>query len=112
MNYFFRFPLLFAAASFPWASAQTVDPALSENGAVELEHVVVSAHPYGRSANEIAQPTHLLTGDHLHQHQATSLGELLSSEPGVSSSYFGPGASRPIIRALGGRPEGHRVPES
>ena len=102
MNYIFRFPLLFAAASFSWVSAQSVNPVPTETRAVELEHVVVSAHPYGRSANEIAQPTHLLTGDHLDQHQATSLGELLSSEPGVSSSYFGPGASRPIIRALGG----------
>ena len=36
--------------------------------------------------------------------QAT-LGETLSWQPGVSSSYFGPGASRPVIRGF----EGFRV---
>ena len=34
--------------------------------------------------------------------EATSLGELLAAETGVSSTYFGPGASRPIVRGVGG----------
>ena len=31
----------------------------------------------------------------------TTLGETLDGMPGVSSAYFGPGASRPIIRGQG-----------
>ena len=31
----------------------------------------------------------------------STIGETLSWEPGVNSSYFGPGSSRPIIRGLG-----------
>ncbi|MEM6474184.1 MAG: TonB-dependent receptor, partial [Planctomycetota bacterium] len=31
-----------------------------------------------------------------------TLGETLARQPGVSSTFFGPGASRPIIRGLGG----------
>src|SRR5258708_32713888 len=30
----------------------------------------------------------------------SALGETLNSEPGVSSTYFGPNSSRPIIRGL------------
>jgi iron complex outermembrane receptor protein len=106
MHYFSRLPLLLAAGTLSWASAQSInpnpDPDTVEKRVVELEHVVVSAHPYGRSAHEIAQPTSILSGLHLDQEQASTLGELLAGEPGVSSTYFGPGASRPIIRALGG----------
>ena len=69
---------------------------------VHLDDFVVSTHPYARSQSEIAQPTSVLSGDKLDQNQNTSLGELLANQPGVSSSYFGPGASRPVIRALGG----------
>lgn len=103
MHPFFRPLIGLAAASATIVNAQTI-PASSDSDSpvVELDHVVVSAHPYGRPAHEIAQPTHILSGLHLDQHQATSLGELLAGEPGVSSTYFGPGASRPIIRALGG----------
>src|SRR6185369_2603630 len=36
------------------------------------------------------------------QHQAPQLGEVLATQPGISQSYFGPGASRPVIRGLGG----------
>jgi len=100
----FSRPLVGLVAAFAsLVSAQTIPPSPdTDSTLVELDHVVVSAHPYGRPAHEIAQPTHILSDLHLDQHQATSLGELLASEPGVSSSYFGPGASRPIIRSLGG----------
>ncbi|HYP16251.1 MAG TPA: TonB-dependent receptor [Opitutus sp.] len=69
---------------------------------VQLENVLVTASPYARSQTELAQPTSVLAGRELVLHQSTSLGELLSGQPGVSSTYFGPGASRPVIRGLGG----------
>lgn len=69
---------------------------------LHLERFVVSTSPYAREQNEIAQPVSLLDGNRLTQHQATSLGELLAGETGVSSTYFGPGASRPIVRGIGG----------
>lgn len=34
--------------------------------------------------------------------QEGTLGEALSWEPGLASSFYGPGASRPIVRGLGG----------
>ncbi|GAB1488091.1 TonB-dependent receptor [Opitutaceae bacterium] len=74
----------------------------TEEEPVSLENFVVTAHPYGRAQTDLAQPTSVLTGTALTLKQSNSLGELLGNEAGVSSSYFGPGASRPIIRGLAG----------
>jgi iron complex outermembrane recepter protein len=82
-------------------TAQT-DHTPSDAKVVHLDDLIVSASPYAKSQTELAQPTHVLTGAKLSLQQSTTLGELLSSEPGVSSTYFGPGASRPIIRGMSG----------
>lgn len=44
----------------------------------------------------------MLDGDSLLQQQHGSLGETLNKQPGVASTWFGPGASRPVIRGLDG----------
>ena len=67
---------------------------------VHLDQVVVTASPYARDQAEIAQPTSVLAGRALTFAQSNALGELLAAEPGVSSTYFGPGASRPVIRGM------------
>jgi len=65
--------------------------------------VVVTASPFDNHDElEMAQPASVLRGDRLQRKQATTLGDTLSSEPGVQSSSFGPGAGRPIIRGLDG----------
>jgi iron complex outermembrane receptor protein len=69
---------------------------------VLLENLVVTATPYTRGQADLAQPTGVLAGRRLLLAQNTSLGELLAGETGVASTYFGPGASRPVIRGLGG----------
>lgn len=66
------------------------------------ETVIVSAQADPRSANELARPVAELAGDELRLRMQPTLGETLSQLPGVSSTYFGPGASRPIIRGIGG----------
>jgi len=66
-----------------------------------LKEVVVTAS-LDRNPMAVAQPTSVLSGDDLLRQLAGSLGETLSRQLGVSSSYFGPTASRPVIRGLGG----------
>ncbi|MEK7949486.1 TonB-dependent receptor [Luteolibacter soli] len=66
-----------------------------------LDEMVVSAAPDERSLFDLMQPASVLKGQDLLLNQQPTLGETLSREPGVSSTYFGPGASRPIIRGLG-----------
>lgn len=43
-----------------------------------------------------------LSGEKLERKKQSSLGETLSHEVGVSSSFFGPNASRPVIRGMDG----------
>lgn len=70
--------------------------------AVHREEVVVTATPDARSGEELVRPASTLAGEELLAAAQPTLGETLSSQPGVHSTYFGPGSSRPIIRGLGG----------
>ncbi|RCS58638.1 TonB-dependent receptor [Parvibium lacunae] len=88
---------LAAALSLPlWSSlAQAEEPAA-------LGDIVVSASPLNNKANALAAPVTVLSGQKLAAERQSSLGETLAREVGVSSSYFGPNASRPVIRGLDG----------
>lgn len=70
--------------------------------AVHREEIVVTATPGGRGSSEVVQPVNVLTSEELQGRRQPTLGETLAQEPGVSSTYFGPGSSRPVIRGLGG----------
>ena len=69
-----------------------------EDGHHQIDQIVVTATPLSRKVEDLAQPTSILYGDELAKKQSTSIGETLSQEPGLSSSYFGPISSRPVIR--------------
>lgn len=69
---------------------------------LKTEEVIVTSTALRESPLEVAQPTTVVAGDELRRQIAASIGETLSSELGVSSTYFGPSASRPVIRGLGG----------
>jgi iron complex outermembrane recepter protein len=66
------------------------------------EEVIVTSTALRESPLEVAQPTEVIAGDELRRQIASSIGETLAKELGVSSTYFGPTASRPVIRGLGG----------
>ena len=68
--------------------------------AATLREVTVTGNPLG--ADAIAQPVESLSGDDLTLRLKPTLGETLDGLPGVSSTYFGPNASRPIIRGQDG----------
>ncbi|GAA5784371.1 TonB-dependent receptor [Chitiniphilus shinanonensis] len=65
-----------------------------------LPVTVVTANPLGSTA--LSQPATRLDGDALRLRDATTLGEVLTGLPGIASTSFGPGASRPVIRGLDG----------
>lgn len=66
------------------------------------EEVVVTSTALRENPLEVAQPTSVMAGDDLRRQIAASIGETISSQLGVSSTYFGPSASRPVIRGLSG----------
>ncbi|MCW5624275.1 MAG: TonB-dependent receptor [Burkholderiales bacterium] len=63
---------------------------------------MITANPLGGSILDSVKPTTVLSGRDLGAKLEPTLGETLTNEVGVSSSYFGPGASRPVIRGLDG----------
>jgi iron complex outermembrane receptor protein len=65
-----------------------------------LTEIVITGNPLGRDTATVPVST-LGRADLLERGQST-LGETLNGLPGVSSTYFGPNASRPIIRGLDG----------
>ncbi len=67
-----------------------------------LDEIVVSAGAGAMRRSEAYQPASVMTSRDLVASGEASLGETLSREPGVSSTYFGPGSSRPVIRGIGG----------
>jgi iron complex outermembrane receptor protein len=69
---------------------------------LDLEEIIITASPMRESALDLAQSAIVLAGDDLTRSIGTSLGESLASQPGVTASFFGPKASRPIIRGLSG----------
>jgi len=90
-----QFTLLLLAASFI-ASAAIADEEKP------LEEIIVSAAPLDRSADDLTQSAIVLTKEDLLLKAEASIGETLANELGVSSTYFGPFAGRPVIRGQAG----------
>ena len=65
-----------------------------------IQEVVITGNPLSKSS--ISSAVSSLSGQSLLEQGQSTLGETLNQLPGVSSTYFGPNASRPIIRGLDG----------
>ena len=97
MQSFFR-PRALAAALSPFLSLGSA--VAFAQGATTLKEVTVTGNPLG--ATDLVTPAVQYSGPALLLRSQTTLGETLNGTPGVSSSYFGPNASRPIIRGQDG----------
>src|SRR5690606_8520734 len=80
------------------AKATTFD----EPPPVRLEDIIVTASALDRVAHEISTPASVLAGSELARRSGATLGGTLLGLPGIDATSFSPGASRPIIRGLGG----------
>ncbi len=87
-----------ATLSCGLASAQTTAPEPAPTPS--LKEITVTGNPLG--ATDLIAPAAQYSGAGLLLRSKTTLGETLDGTPGVSSTYFGPNASRPIIRGLDG----------
>ena len=86
--------LSFIAAQHTGLLAQTSSPAPA------LKEVTITGNPLG--ATDLVAPSAQYSGEGLLLRSKTTLGETLDGTPGISSTYFGPNASRPIIRGQDG----------
>ena len=67
-----------------------------------LDKVIVESSPLQDKLFNSTQSVSVLSGLDLDEKARNSLGDTLAAEPGITSSSFGPGAGRPVIRGLGG----------
>jgi iron complex outermembrane recepter protein len=75
---------------------------ITESEARTLDAIIVRGAPLGLGADKIVQPVEVLAGKKLDVVKSNTLGETVSNLPGVSTTYFGPGVGRPVIRGLDG----------
>lgn len=88
--------LFVVSSSVPPARAQSApEPA-------RLPSVVVTANPLGSDLFDLVAPVSVISGERLQLQMQPTLGEIVNTLPGVNSSYYGPNASRPVIRGLDG----------
>ena len=77
--------------------AAAVVPAWAQQ---DTQTVIVTGNPL--RSTELATPSSVLSGKGLVMRRGGSLGETLDGLLGLSSSYFGPNANRPVIRGQDG----------
>ncbi len=89
--------------SGPLARAQDATPTPGTTAQEKREEtIVVTASPVGARAEELLQAINVMGEEDLSESASAGLGDILDAMPGISTSAFGPAASRPIIRGLGG----------
>ena len=88
---------LVASAALAGEPAPTEPPA---DPPAEPEIVITGA--FQRDQRDSASPVSVIIGAELERELRPQIGESLARQPGVSASSFGPNASRPILRGLGG----------
>jgi iron complex outermembrane recepter protein len=84
--------LAMVLASGAIASAETLP---------DIETILVTAPGPDREAGELIGNAEVLTRDDLIEVLEPSLGNALTNQAGVSSTFFGQAASRPVLRGLG-----------
>lgn len=76
--------------------------AAEEERTPSVAELVITAAPYPLSLDTITTNVDILTTRDLSLVPPAGLGDLISGMPGLRSTAYGPGASRPVIRGLAG----------
>ena len=75
--------------------------AVAQSDELREETIIVSAPGPDRSADELIGNATALGREDILETLSSTLGDTLDRQPGVSTTFFGAGASRPILRGLG-----------
>lgn len=74
----------------------------AEAPATDVSEVIVTAAPFAVSIDSMTTSVNIVTRAQLQTVPAVGLGDVLNGMAGLRSTFYGPGASRPIIRGLSG----------
>ena len=98
----FAAPLAHAAET-PSAAVDAPGPdSPAPDGQNAVDKVVVTAAPYAVSLDTVTSSVNVVTRDQLDTAVPGGIGDMLNGLPGLRSTFYGPGASRPVIRGLSG----------
>jgi len=97
-----RFSLFAAAGGFALVASAAHAAEAGDGAAKDLSEVVITAAPYVVSLDSTTTSVNVVKREALDLAPSAGLGDVLANLPGVRSSFFGPGASRPVIRGLAG----------
>jgi iron complex outermembrane recepter protein len=98
MSHRLSFAALLLLSAAPVLAAEDAQSPDVQHGTIDPEIIVTA--PYARDRKLVATAVTVLQGDALQLQQRSTIGETLARQPGVSASFFGPNASRPILRGL------------
>jgi iron complex outermembrane receptor protein len=91
---------MIAALASPLAWADAANSPAKSATKLDLPAVAVTGNPMGVSSDQLVVPVTVLNGRELSLQRASTIGDTLNGIPGVSTTSFGPNASRPVIRGL------------
>lgn len=100
-----RAALLLSVAALMPAIAKAEDAPQEGRLHSDLGSDIIVTAPFARERFSLPTAVGVLQGPALTREVRSSIGETLARQPGVSASWFGPNASRPILRGF----EGERV---
>jgi iron complex outermembrane recepter protein len=92
--------LALASAGALLPTVPSMGLAQTQAPAQKLPDIIVTGNPLNSA--ELLPPSNVLSGDGLTLKRDSTLGSTLRSVSGLSSTYFGPNADRPVIRGLDG----------
>lgn len=101
-------PLSVALAAEPSAAIPVSTAAATAATAADLrepgeeaDRIIVTASPLGLTVGETITGTSVVSKEEIARNFQNTVAETIARTPGISSTYFGPAASRPIIRGVG-----------
>ena len=94
--------LLLAAASWTALAGVAAAQTPPQQREIVVEDVIVTGAPFGVTDRASLLAVDVLDEEDLAVAPAATLGDLVNGLPGVRSTNFAPGASRPVIRGLSG----------
>lgn len=94
--------LLLAAASWTALGGVAAAQSLPQTPELRVDDVIVTGAPFGVTDRASLLAVDVLDEEDLAVAPAATLGDLVNGLPGVRSTNFAPGASRPVIRGLSG----------
>ena len=95
-------PLLLAAVGWGALAGAAAAQTPSQPREAVVEDVIVTGAPFGVTDRASLLAVDVLDEEDLAVAPAATLGDLVNGLPGVRSTSFAPGASRPVIRGLAG----------